>query len=350
MVIVINIYKIFMDTNVDKYGLRRVINEEYKQIKEGLALTGDLKFDQEFKSITISGMGGSALPGNVLRIFINSTYKGTGERRLQVFQNRFYSLPPEAYDNSLNIISSYSGNTEETIASFKECLDNNLPCVGLSNGGKIKEMCLANNIPHIELPYPFENFQPRMATGYSVMAMFKLLVNSGLVKFDVAQLDEISEKLKNVTPLLEERGKKLAQKLIGKTPIIYAGIKYKSIAHIWKIKINENAKTPAFYNFFPELNHNEMVGYTNPQADFFFVMLMDKKDNPQNIKRFEVMKELMEKKGMGVEIIEIEGNNVFEKVFSSLCLGDWTSYYLALEYGIDPTPVDMVEEFKGLIK
>jgi len=336
--------------SVDKYDLRKVIMEEYSQIKDGLALAKDIKFDNTFKSITISGMGGSALPGNVLRMFINSTYKDSKESRLQVFQNRFYSLQSEAYDNSLNIICSYSGNTEETIASFQECLENNLPCIGISNGGKIKEMCQENNIKHIEIPYPFENFQPRMATGYFVFSIFQLLINSGLIKFDVSQLDEVAENLKTMIIDLEEGGKMLAKKMVGNTPVIYAGTRYKAIANIWKIKINENAKTPAFWNYFPELNHNEMVGFTNPQAKFFFVMLNDTDDHSQNKKRFVVMRELMEKRGMGVEIVEMRGANVFEKVFSSLCLGDWASYYLALEYGIDPTPVDMVEEFKELIK
>jgi len=336
--------------NIDKYNLRNVILKEYLQIEEAINLVGDLKMEGDFKSITISGMGGSALPGNVLRIFINNTYKKGDKKRLQVFQNRFYSLQPEAYDKSLNIICSYSGNTEETIASFQECLDNNLPCVGISNGGKIKEMCLANNIPHIEIPYPFENFQPRMATGYFVFIIFQLLINSKLIEFDNTQLKKIADNLKIAGENLEEKGKELAKKMKGKTPIIYSNTRYKAIANIWKIKINENAKTPAFWNYFPELNHNEMVGFTNPQAEFFFVMLLDKEDHSQNIKRFSVMKELMEKKGMQVEIIKMEGESIFEKVFSSLCLGDWASYYLALEYGIDPTPVDMVEEFKTLIK
>lgn len=339
-----------MSINIDKYNLKKVISEEYKQIKDGLALVEGIKFDKKFDSIMISGMGGSALPGNVLRIFINYTFKDSKEKRLQVFQNRFYGLPTEAYNNCLNIICSYSGNTEETIASFQECLDNNLPCVGFSNGGKIKEMCLANNIPHVEIPYPFDNFQPRMATGYFVFSIFQLLINSGLIKFDISKLDEVSEKLRLRTDALEEQGKALAKKLVGVTPIIYAGTYFKAIANIWKIKINENAKTPAFWGYFPELNHNEMVGFTNPQGKFFFVMLLDEKDHPQNIKRFEVMQKLMAKRGMEGEIIKITGDNTFEKVFATLFLGDWTSYYLALEYGIDPTPVDMVEEFKELIK
>lgn len=336
--------------SIDKYNLKKVIQDEYKQIIEGLSLVGDIKFNNKFDSITISGMGGSALPGNVLRIFINYTYKDSNEKRLQVFQNRFYRLPVEAYSNSLNIICSYSGNTEETIASFQECLDNKLPCIGFSNGGKIKEMCQTNNIPHVEIPYPFDNFQPRMATGYFVFSIFQLLINSGLIKFDTALLKNVTERLAAITDELEEKGKALAKKMVGRTPIIYSGTRFKAIANIWKIKINENAKTPAFWGFFPELNHNEMVGFTNPQAKFFFVMLLDEEDHPQNIKRFEVMKKLMEKKGMESEIIKVTGNDVFEKVFASLCLGDWTSYYLALEYGIDPTPVDMVEEFKELIK
>jgi glucose/mannose-6-phosphate isomerase len=189
-----------------------------------------------------------------------------------------------------------------------------------------------------------------MATGYFVFAIFQLLINSDLVKFDKAKLKDVSENLKLINESLEEQGKELAKKMKGKTPVIYANVHFKAVANIWKIKINENAKTPAFWNYFPELNHNEMVGFTNPQAEFFFVMLLDKEDHPQNIKRFEVMKSLMEKRGMQVEIIEMKGANVFEKVFASLCLGDWASYYLALEYGIDPTPVDMVEEFKELIK
>lgn len=350
------IFKLFlfkiknMENNIDKFNLRRVILDEYLQIEEGLELAKDVKFDGEFKSITISGMGGSALPGNVLRIFVNSTFKDSSKKRLEIFQNRFYSLPPEAYENSLNFICSYSGNTEETIASFEEALENNLPCIGISNGGKIEEMCKENGVPHIKVPYPYENFQPRMATGYFVFSIFQVLINSGLVEFDTNELSEIAKRLKETTQRIESQGKELADKLVGKTPIIYSSIYFKMLAHIWKIKINENAKTPAFWNFFPELNHNEMVGFTNPQADFYFIMLRDNNDHPQNKKRFDVMADLMRKKKIGVEIIEIEGDNVFEKVFSSLYLGDWTSYYLALNYNQDPTPVDMVEEFKDLIK
>jgi glucose/mannose-6-phosphate isomerase len=115
---------------------------------------------------------------------------------------------------------------------------------------------------------------------------------------------------------------------------------------IWKIKINENAKTPAFYNFYPELNHNEMVGFTLPQGKFHVLTLLDKNDHPQNIRRMHITAKILKKKGVDTTIIEMENDNIFNTIFSTLLLGDWVSYYLALSYNQDPTPVDMVEDLK----
>jgi glucose/mannose-6-phosphate isomerase len=118
---------------------------------------------------------------------------------------------------------------------------------------------------------------------------------------------------------------------------------------IWKIKINENAKTPAFWNFYPELNHNEMVGFALPQGKFHIVTLLDKNDHPQDIKRMKITAKLMKKKGIDTTLIELEDKDIFNTIFSALTLGDWVSYYLALEYGQDPTTVDMVEDLKKLL-
>jgi glucose/mannose-6-phosphate isomerase len=147
----------------------------------------------------------------------------------------------------------------------------------------------------------------------------------------------------------EKMGQELAKKLSGKTPVVYASPKYKSVAMVWKIKINENAKTPAFWNFFPELNHNEMVGFTNPQGKFFIIMLKDTDDNPKNLKRYQATADLLNGIGIDSEIIDMEGNNVFLKMFSSINYADWASYYLALAYGQDPTPVDLVEKLKKIL-
>lgn len=336
--------------SIDKYNLRRVILEEYKQFEEGFRAAGDAKAEGEFDRIMISGMGGSALPGNIFRILLNGAWNVSGGRELQVYQNRFYSLPKEANDRCLNFICSHSGNTEETVASLEEAIEKKLPVVGMASGGKVEELCRAHDLPFVKLPTPFENFQPRMATGHFVSALYKVLVNSGVLEDQTEELLAAGAAMREKIVSLEAQGKEIAGMLKGKTPVIFAGVRYKALAMVLKIQINENAKTPAFWNFFPELNHNEMVGYTQPQAKFFALMLRDSEDDPRNLKRYEIAARLLEEKGLETRILDMPGKTVYDKVFLTLALGGWISYYLALEYGIDPTPVDMVEDFKRLLQ
>ncbi len=340
-----------MKKNIDKSNLRRVILSTADQFKEGVAIAKDININVQFSRVMVSGMGGSALHANVLRIILNDTAKKYNHYRVtSVYQNRFYKLPPEAYNDCLNIICSHSGNTEETIASFEEALENNLPCIGISSGGIIKDMCKKNNVPHIKLPIPFENFQPRMATGHFVSSILQVLVNAKKLPKEIVEMDEISEQLRDATLQMEERGKRIAEILVGKTPIIYASTKFKALAMIWKIKINENAKTPAFWNYFPELNHNEFVGFSNPQAQFHILMLRDLKDYSRNLLRYKLTAKFLEKKGIKTEIIDMPEGNILYRAFATITLADWISYYLALEYKQDPTPVDMVEELKKALK
>lgn len=334
----------------DPSNLRKVIEEEYKQFEEGIAAAKDVSLPGKYASITLSGMGGSALPGNILRIFLHRAWRVSGKESVGVYQNRFYALPPEAHKNSLNFICSHSGNTEETIASFEEALKHHLPCVGIASGGKIEAMCAEHGVPFVKLPIPFPNFQPRMATGHFIAALHTVLKNSGVIESDERDLLRAGESLQTIIPSMESRGKEIAERLFGKTPVFYGSTYLKSLAMIWKIKVNENAKTPAFWNYFPELNHNEMVGFTLPQGRFIAVMLRDKEDDPRNLKRYEITAQLLEETGVETLILDIEGETVYDRVFSTLVLGDWASYFLALKYGIDPTPVAMVEKLKGLLR
>ena len=336
---------------LDTSNLREMILQSPGQLAVGFDLAKGISVPGQFRSIMISGMGGSALPGNLFRIYLNDLFRTERpqEQPLAIYQNRSYSLPPESFHACLNFICSYSGNTEETIASFEEALKNKLPCIALSAGGTIEAMAKEHGVPHVKLPIPFENFQPRVGTGYFFGAMFQILVNLGLVPDTTAILLEESATLQKHMEALEEQGRALAKQLVGKTPVIYSTAKYKSVAMVWKIKLNENAKTPAFWNFFPELNHNEMVGWTLPQGQFIVLMLRDTTAHPQVLKRFEVTAELLRNKGVEVVILDMEGTSVYSKVFTSIALGDLASYYLALEYGQDPTPVAMVEELKKLL-
>ena len=326
----------------DPSNYKRVIAKSPEQFKEGFNIAKNAKVKGRFSQIVISGMGGSALPGNLLRIYLNDLYKKNGKNPIAIYQNRFYSLPPESYRNSLNIFCSYSGNTEETISSLKEAISNNLPSIALSCGGKMEELCIKNNIVHVKLPFPYPNFQPRSATGYFFSVIFQILINHNLAKDTTEELLVMAEKIKSRMQLLENQGKKLAEAISGKTPVFYASTKYKALAMVWKINFNENAKTPAFWNFFPEVNHNEMLGFTNPKGKFFVLMLRDLDDHPRNLIRFEVTAKLLKEYGTECKIVDLEEKDVFYKIFSSLALGTFASYYLALIYNQDPTPIDIV--------
>lgn len=336
---------------LDTYNFRQMILDSPDQFLAGFQMADSIKVPGSFSKVMISGMGGSALPGNLFRVYLGDLARRgvIPGKRIGIFQNRFYRLPHESFDDCVNFICSYSGNTEETVASFEQALEHHLPCVGFSSGGKIEAMCRENGIPHVKMPIPTDGFQPRMGTGYFIGAMYRVLVNLGMAPDTSEEISRYVQTLKGKLTDYETRGKILSEQLHGKTPVVYATTEFKSVAMIWKIKINENAKTPAFWNFFPELNHNEMVGFTNPQGKFTVIMLRDPADHPKNTKRFAVTAELLRSRDVDVEIIDMEGESVFEKMFGSILLADFSSYYLALAYGMDPTPVDMVEELKKLL-
>jgi len=334
-----------MQNKIDKENLYQVIENIPNQLIEGLEIAKNVKVEGKFKAIEISGMGGSALPGNLLRICLHDLFRKnpSASHRFGVYQNRFYTLPPEAFDNCLNIISSYSGNTEETISSFEEALKNNLPCVGVAAGGKVLELCEKNDTPYVKMP---PGVQPRMAMGYNLAAVFQILVNSGMIEDKRKEFEGVANKLKENEREFREQGEKIAGELAGKTPVIYGSTKFKSLAMIWKIMINENAKTPAFWNFFPELNHNEMVGFTKLQGKFHLIILRDQNDHPRNFKRIEITSDILKNYGVDSTIVKMPEGDMLYRIFATLQIGCWASYYLALKYEIDPTPVEMVEELK----
>lgn len=335
----------------DPSNFRQFILDTPNQFKVGMELAKNIKIQGQFSSVMVSGMGGSALPVDLVRTYLADLFKRDSRvKPFEVGSNRYYSLPAQSKSKScLNFITSYSGNTEESISALKEARDLGLPVVTFSSGGKIEEMANELNLLHIKLPIPFPNYQPRIGTGYFFGAMVQLFINHGLIPDVSIELLDTAETFHNGMASFEARGKDLSGKLNGKTPIIYASDLFRSVAMVWKIKMNENAKTPAFWNYFPELNHNEMVGFTNPQAKFYLVMLKDPDDNPMNLKRYTATADLLKEKDIESEIIELEGKDVFSKMFLSITLADWTSYYLALEYGQDPTPVDMVEKLKKIL-
>src|SRR3989344_7411750 len=261
------------------------------------------------------GMGGSALGPDLLRV---------SNPELDILIHRDYGLPDlpdKVLQNSLIILNSYSGNTEEVLSAFKLALSKNLPMAVVSIGGKLLELTRQNSIPYIEIPD--WGLEPRMALGLNLKALLRVLGQNQAI-------DTIS-KIQLVDS--EKTGQEIAEKLRGFVPVVYSSRKNGPVAYAWKVKINETSKTPSFSNVFPELNHNEMAGFHANNIskllsqNFHFIFLRDEADNPRILKRMEVMAKLFQNQKLNVETVELAGDNVFAKIFSSLQLADWVSYY-----------------------
>jgi len=322
--------------------MRETILNFPEQFKEGIEKAKDIKVEGKFENIIICGMGGSALPADLfLLIFVN-------DLKLPLYIHRSYNLPPQASKESLIICISFSGNTQETISALKEAQERKLKVAAITAGGELAKLAQKYNTPFVLLPSV--KIQPRWAVGYLFGTLAKILSNSGVIE---DSSEEILKAAENLKPLeLETQGESLAKKLVGKIPLIYASDKFKALARIWKINFNENSKIMAFWNYFPELIHNEIVGYSNlkPQSvnlkNFHLIILRDSNDHPKILRAMELTADLLKEKGIEVDFVELEKKNILEKVFQNLILSDWVSYYLAKEYKIDPAPVRIVEEFK----
>ena len=337
---------------VDKSNMKKVIQESPSQLKDGLNLvpkdlssrilgkagTKDIKIDGNFTNVIVCGMGGSALPIDILQT--------VADAKVPIHIHRDYGLPTVASEASLVICISYSGNTEEVVSSVEGALSKKLYVIGISSGGKIEKICSENNLPFVKIP---SGIQPRSATGYIFSAATKILEGLGLISETSPEVLDVAERLEKINPQTQEEGKSLAKKIGSKIPVVYASNNFSALARVWKIKFNENSKIPSFWNVFPELNHNEMVGYENNAENLMPIIIKDKADHPRVQKRMDLMAHLLSQKGIKSEVLNIREGSLLFKIFSSLLLGDWTSYYLALEKNIDPTPVKIVEDFKKLM-
>jgi glucose/mannose-6-phosphate isomerase len=245
------------------------------------------------------------------------------------------------------VASSYSGNTEETIDFAKRALKRGYPVAAISIGGTLIEFAVAQGLPHIVIPDT--KIQPRGALGFALVGLAAFLRDKALL----LELHALASQLK--PSALEKKGKTLAGALRGKAPVVYSSTRNQAIAYNWKIKFNETGKIPAFYNVFPELNHNEMTGFDIIAATrklsrvFHFIFLTDRADHPQIQTRMAVCKKLYEVRGLPVTEVALQGRSVLERIFSSLILADWTALHLSRKYGTEAQEVPMVETFKRLI-
>lgn len=316
--------------------MRDIILHQADQIRTSLEVNKAVRVEGKFDAIVLAGMGGSGHPGDLL----NALHLPS----VPLFVHRDYDVPRLHATNPLVICSTYSGNTEETLSAYAAAKQAGYTLLVNTSGGKLKEWAERDGVPVVTIDFP--DMQPRHTLFASFVGLATALKNSGLADDITSDLLRVADVLDQVLPSLEEPARALAQQLRGVTPVFTSGPLLSFAAKNFKIQTNENVKTPAFWNEFPELNHNEMVGFTQPQAKFHVVMLRDTDDHPRNQARMDVTSELYKKWGVAVSDFHVQGQTLLEKIFYAVAFGLWTTYYLAEEYSIDPVPVAGVEDFK----
>jgi len=314
-----------------------------------------LKFDlppeySRVDKVVILGMGGSAIGGDMVRRL------ALAESKAPVWVHRDYGLPPLVDRNTLVIASSYSGNTEETLSAFTASLKTPAKKLAITAGGKLRQLAEKEGIPVFSIDY---RAPPRAAFPHSFVPLVGIFQKLGLLgdkSADLKQaldiLNKFAGELVETAPLASNPAKRLAARLWGHLVVIYGGEVLSEVARRWKNQFNENSKAWAFFELFPELNHNAVVGYDFPpevRDRVFVVLLHSALFSPRSQLHYEATAKLLAESGVSKEVVEAVGETALAQVISLVLLGDYVSVYLAMLNETDPTPLEAVDFVKGYL-
>jgi glucose/mannose-6-phosphate isomerase len=298
--------------------------------------------------VAVCGMGGSAIAGDL----VLGAYRDRLLRPMSIVRD--YYLPGWIGENTLVVLSSYSGDTEETLTCASQVLERNALCVAVTSGGKLGRFYAAEGVPVIPLP---PGLQPRAALMYLLVPVAVLLDRIGAVPPLGSDLQEARETvadsvaaLRHEVPESGNPAKQLARALQGGVPLLWGAELTAPVAYRWRCQIAENAKLPAWSSALPELDHNDIVGLSGtpaPLADLTrLVLLRDTRNHRQVQRRFDLTREIVEPHAASVLSITAEGQGPLARMLDLVMLGDYASLYLALLRAVDPGPVEPIERLK----
>jgi glucose/mannose-6-phosphate isomerase len=302
-------------------------------------------------NIIVAGMGGSGIGGDLLKDWARNKVT------VSIEVNREYQLPAYAGKRSLVLITSYSGDTEESLGAFFDALKRKCMIFCVSSGGALLENSERLNVPYLRVP---GGMPPRAALPYLFVPLLLGMEKMGLVSGASEELSEALTLLEKISkdnspekPTKENFSKTLALNIGQTAPVVYGFGFYRSVAERFKTQFNENSKVPAKWEVFSELNHNEIVGWerAGELGKCFSAIFIRDREEPTEIRsRIEITKELVGKAGVGLFEVPAQGKSPLAKMLSTICIGDFTSIYLALLHGVDPTPVKTINYLKDTLK
>jgi glucose/mannose-6-phosphate isomerase len=338
---------------IDKNGMINFCVDIVMHYQNAFETAKNIKVDYtKPENVIVAGMGGSAIGGDLLKDWAKTKCK------VPIEVCRDYQLPAYANQKTLVIIASYSGDTEETLSAFLDALKRGCMMFCVSSGGALLKFAERQNIPFVRVS---AGMPPRAALPYMLVPMLVCMYKIGLTNDFSQEFKEALEVLAQVandnspqTRADSNFAKALAIGIGNSSPLIYGFSFFRSVAQRFKQQFNENSKIPAKWEFFPELNHNEIVGWENASdlsRDFCVVFIRDIDESLEIHSRIETTKKLMKPSAIPLLEVYSHGKTALAKMLSTICIGDFASVYLAILHGVDPTPVQTINKLKdALIK
>jgi len=332
-----------------------ITTENYHiQFEEGLKIAESFEIEKparKFHELVVLGTGGgSSVAAGLLRSYLFD------ELEIPVIINQGYNVPAFLNEDSLVIVTSHSGNTEEILSAFEQAKAKNAYMIAITAGGELQKKCAENNIPCLIVPRDIGH--PRRDLGYIFIPLLVIMSKLGLVSDKTSEVRELIEMFAKLSrkygadvPVEDNLAKQIAMDLYGYIPLVYGSLDYyDSVA--WRIKnqFGENSKLLAFYNNIPNLHHDEAVGWEMPEeliSKFYLILLRDDElDTPKIKKRKDITAEILLNRMGKVRELYAEGPNRLCRMFSLVYLGDFITLYTPIYRGVDPTPVNIINLFK----
>lgn len=306
------------------------------EIAQQAALTPSAK---EIKNVLIAGLGGSGIGGTI------SSELTILECKVPVSVTKGYFMPDFVNENTLVIVSSYSGNTEETVQVMQLAYERNAKIIAVTSGGIIAEFAQKNHLDLVLVP---GGMPPRACLGYSLIQVLNILYQSQLTRTNPLPLAVASaDLLEKEQSSIQSEALKITTFFKGKTPVLYATTFHEGLAIRWRQQINENAKMLCWHHVVPEMNHNELVGWRNKNENLAVLYLLFNDEYERNLKRIEMNKEVIQQYTSHIHTVVAKGSNEMEQTFYLNAIGDWVSYYLSIENGVEAAEINVINHLKN---
>ena len=322
--------------------MKELIEDFTKHITESINISNSAtlnSFNGKVENVLICGLGGSGIGGSIISQVVST------DANCPITINKDYKIPSFVNEKTLVVCCSYSGNTEESLEMLEQAEAKNAVVACITSGGKLAEIAQSKNYNHIIIP---GGHPPRAAFGLAFPPLFTMLKHYNVISHDyVAQFNNTVNTINTEEENIISEAKIIAEKLMGKIPVIYADANYEGVAVRFRQQINENSKMLCWHHVIPEMNHNELVGWTTKNDDLAVVIFRNEDDYFRTQKRMEVNKTVFEKYTSTIIEIYSKGNSRLEKALYLVHLGDWVSYLIAEKKGIDVTEVDVITYLKG---